>query len=122
MTRQLLVFGDFRKSVEKFRITIPDEAKVTFGPWSPPKQEGYSRGEQRAGTLRVYATRKADADIIFVQSGVTGYRDLSQVDYEEEIAKLEGEAMWKSDQHGYFRQSQERQSREWTKEALPEPD
>jgi len=30
--RQLLVFGE-----KTFKIEVPDDAKITYGPWSPKK-------------------------------------------------------------------------------------
>jgi hypothetical protein len=48
--RTLLVFG-----VKTFKITIPTDAKITFGPFSPPtKNSGVYNEERAKGTLRVY--------------------------------------------------------------------
>ena len=54
MPRDLYVFGD-----TTFTLTIPDKARLTFGPWSPPPKKGenpaywHESGKSR-GTLRIY--------------------------------------------------------------------
>jgi len=115
MPKELLVFGD-----KTFKITVPDDAKITFGPFSPPsRMTGYNNSPERAlGTLRIY--QKTKDNIIAVFSGVKGFRDLS-LDYSEEVAREEGAIIWKSDQKGYSREEKVQQSREWTstKELLP---
>jgi hypothetical protein len=102
MTKRLLVFGD-----KTFRITVPDNATITFGPWSPPKGTSLdyrSSGEVgRVGTLRIYDGPKSTANIIAVFSGVSGFRDLD-IGYEEMVAREEGAALWKSDEKGYTRE------------------
>jgi hypothetical protein len=111
--RQLLVFGP-----KTFKITVPDEAKVTFGPWSPPTGEGkYSQVSDKAlnGTLRIYSGDKSS--ILAVFSGVTGYRDLS-IDYEEEVAREEGAVIWKSDKDGYKREEKVTRETDWVKPVI----
>jgi hypothetical protein len=108
--RQLLVFGP-----KTFKITVPDEAKITFGPWSPPTSEGkYSTVSDKAlnGTLRVYETAKAGASVLAVFSGVTGYRDMS-IEYAEEVAREEGAVIWKSDKDGYKREEKVSRASDW---------
>ena len=110
MSRELLVFGH-----KTFKIGIPDEAKVTFGPWSPPTGEGkYQSVSEKAlnGTLRVYETAKSGASVLAVFSGVTGYRDTS-LDYTEEIAREEGAIIWKSDKDGYKREEKVSRKTDW---------
>lgn len=110
MSKQLLVFGH-----KTFKITIPDGAKVTFGPWSPPTGQSRYDGSDKAlsGTLRVYAPEgKSTENIIAVFSGVKGFRDLS-LGYAEEVAREEGATIWKSDEHGYEREEKARSKREW---------
>lgn len=100
MSRTLLI-----QSTPNAKVTIPDEARVTFGPFSPPGSSERNYGNFKAvGTLRVYADHSKGADIIFVKSGVEGYRDLSQIQYEEEVAREEGAILWKSDEKGYSRE------------------
>lgn len=106
-TKQLLVFGE-----KTFKITIPADAKVTFGPWSPPtKSNGFSGDrESLKGTLRVYKGNKDN--IIACFAGVTGFRDLS-MQYAEQIAKEEGAVIWKDDQEGYQREEKVKRKQEW---------
>lgn len=109
MPRELLVFGE-----KTFKITVPDGAKVTFGPWSPPTAESKYGATDRAlaGTLRVYEGAKSSENVIAVFSGVKGFRDLS-LDYAEEVAKEEGATIWKSDKNGYEREEKVKRTREW---------
>lgn len=76
--RQILV----EKSDRAFIITVPEDAKTTFGPWVPPGMRSKDRspfvGSSPAdamGTLRVYG--RTEKHILGVFSGVTGFRDLS---------------------------------------------
>lgn len=110
MPRELLVFGN-----KTFKITVPDGAKVTFGPWSPPtKEQRYNTSpESLSGTLRVYDPKgRATENILAVFSGVRGFRDLS-LGYAEEVAKEEGATIWKDDKDGYVRESSIKRSKEW---------
>jgi len=108
--RDLLVFGH-----KTFKISIPDEAKVTFGPWSPPGsgESKYAVSEKALnGTLRVYESAKSGAGILAVFSGVTGFRDMS-IDYAEEVAREEGAVIWKTDKDGYKREEKVSRKSEW---------
>lgn len=114
MSKELLVFGE-----KTFRIMVPDDAKITFGPFSPPQRSdrggGYAGDPGRAiGTLRIY--HKTKDNIIAVFSGVRGFRDLS-MDYMEEVAKEEGATIWKSDRDGYSREEKLSRQREWVDPA-----
>lgn len=112
--KQLLVFGD-----KTFKITVPDGAKITFGPFSPPtKNSGAFTADRAKGTLRIYLA----ADIIACFAGVSGFRDLS-LGYAEEVAKEEGAVIWKSDENGYQREDRSAQRKEWIADpvALPSP-
>jgi hypothetical protein len=115
VSKTLLVFGD-----KTFKITVPDDAKITFGPFSPPsKMNGYTATPERAlGTLRVY--QKTKDNIIAVFSGVKGFRDLS-LDYEEEVAREEGAIIWKSDKDGYQREEKVQRQRQWVDTAQLPP-
>jgi hypothetical protein len=110
--RELLVFGE-----KTFKINVPEGAKITFGPWSPPsasaKSVSYDRSERAlAGTLRIYENTKAGASVLAVFSGVSGYRDLS-LGYAEEVAREEGAVIWKSDEKGYEREEKISSQKEW---------
>jgi hypothetical protein len=114
--RKLLVFGE-----KTFKIEIPEGAKITFGPWSPPSAgvKTYNDPGNRAlsGTLRVYESNKTGASVVAVFGGVNGYRDLS-LGYAEEVAKEEGATLWKSDEHGYQREEKVSSKREWIEPQL----
>lgn len=113
MSRQILVFGK-----TEFRITIPDDARLTFGPWSPPTDKTRNYGEAALkGTLRIYAD-KGDKNVIGVFSGVTGYRDLSLIDYEEKTAIETGSFIWKSDKKGYFEEKKITRDEDWTRPQI----
>lgn len=117
MSKQLLVFGH-----KTFKITVPDEAKITFGPWSPATgSERYQVSDKALnGTLRVYQSSKAGASILAVFSGVTGYRDLS-LGYAEEVAREEGAVVWKDDEQGYVREERVSARREWIEPQIEAP-
>ena len=114
--KQLLVFGE-----KPFKVTIPADAKITFGPWSPPTKGFDGNRESLKGTLRIYQGTKDN--IIGCFSGVTGFRDLS-MDYSEQIAKEEGAVIWKNDKEGYQREEKVKRATEWvdgTKALLATP-
>lgn len=110
--RTLLVHGD-----KNFKITIPDDAIMTFGPFSPPgKDKGYSSPEDRAGTLRIYSADKKQ--MLGVFSRVTSFRDVS-IAYMEEVAKEEGATLWRSDENGYVREDKMNRTRQWVNPDSP---
>lgn len=115
--RTFLVYAD-----KTFKITVPDNAKFTFGPFSPPtKGQSYEASVDRAkGTLRVYLDNKEN--IIACFTGVRGFRDLS-INYAEEVAKEEGAVIWKSDKDGYQREEKVAKATEWAADTalLPAP-
>jgi len=114
--RELLVFGE-----KTFRITVPDDAKVTYGPFSPPtKTESFeARADRAIGTLRIYVGTRDN--IVACFAGVRGFRDLS-LGYSEQVAKEEGATIWKSDKDGYTREEKFQRKDEWlAQEALPAP-
>jgi hypothetical protein len=113
MSRTLLVFGDRDK---EFRITIPDEAKVTFAPWSPPPRDGRAwEPEAKTGTLRVY--EGSEKNILAVFSGVRGFRDI-KIGYLEKVYREEGSTVWRDDEHSYVRDSKVSRQSEWVVPAL----
>jgi hypothetical protein len=112
--RQLLVFGE-----KTFKIEVPDDAKITFGPWSPPtrQSEAFDRPRGNAtGTLRIY--RGSKENIVALFAGVTGFRDLD-LDYQEQVAVEEGAAIWKSDQEGYLREEKISRRKQWVEGDPP---
>ena len=118
MSKQLLVFGE-----KTFKITVPSNAQITFGPWSPPTKGNFGGDRDTLkGTLRVYQGSKAN--IIACFTGVSGFRDLS-MNYAEQIAKEEGAVIWKDDKDGYQREEKVKRAQEWVinpeTPALPAP-
>ena len=111
MSRQILVLGE-----KEFRITVPDEARLTFGPWSPSSMKSadrYTTEKALTGTLRVYAGKTETSGVIGVFSGVTGYRDLSLIDYEEKTSIETGSVVWKSDKKGYYEEKKINRDEMW---------
>ena len=114
-TRELLVFAE-----KTFKISVPLDAKITFGPFSPPTAGGrdnWMQSGRAAGTLRIYKGTKDN--IIAVFTDVRGFRDLS-LDYAEEVAREEGAALWKSDHEGYYREEKVQRSSDWVQPAVAE--
>ena len=77
MPRKLIVWGE-----KDFTVEIPDDAKVTFGPFSPPTaasttKPSYGVSGSRSGTLRIYKGTKTTENVIAVFAGVDGFRDES---------------------------------------------
>lgn len=107
--RELLVIGS-----KTFKIGIPDEAKITFGPWSPSTGEGRYANSDKAlnGTLRVYENSKSGASLLAVFSGVTSYRDTT-LDYSEMVTREEGAIVWNSDKDGYYREEKVSKAEDW---------
>jgi hypothetical protein len=119
MSRQLLVSGRHGE----FKITIPDDAIVSFGPWSPPVRArgGFENAEreERGGTLRIYLGSKQNIVACFAH--VKSFRDLS-LPFAEQVAVEEGSTIWKDDQEGYTREHKVKGSQKWVEEptkALP---
>ena len=120
MPRELLVFG-----TKVFKIKVPDDARITFGPWSPFPDKGASGSysdKALVGTLRIYkgGTTKTTEDILAVFSGVTGYRDTS-LEYSEQAIKLEGDTVWKSDKYGYEKEEKVKRTELWDSPQLVSP-
>lgn len=112
MARTLLVTRDTGK---EFRVTIPDDAKVTFGPWSPPTaaSKGYNDAKSMAGTLRIYKGSGVKTEnILAVFSGVATFRD-EELDYEEKVTIEEGATIWKSDKNGYRKEEKVNRQHQW---------
>ena len=116
--RKILVVGD-----KRFVVTVPDDATLTFGPWSPPR-EGPEKGvygrEEKRGTLRIYE-HGLKSKIMAVFSGVTSFRDMS-IGYAEEVVREEGAVIWKDDEKGYYRDAKSSATREWVTPELEKGD
>lgn len=122
MARQILVTQEGKK---EFKITVPEEARLTFGPWSPSSMKNadrYSGDKALTGTLRVYAGKSETSGVIAVFSGVTGYRDLSLIDYSEKTTIETGSAIWKSDKQGYYEEKKVAFDEKWDAPQLTDGD
>jgi len=108
--KRLLVFGE-----KTFKISVPDDAKITFGPWSPPNKKGHWDEGSRQGTLRIYQGSKDN--ILACFANVSGFRDLTMA-YMEEVAKEEGATIWKDDEKGYMREDKVTRKKEWVADPL----
>ncbi len=69
-TRELLVWGD-----ALFKIKVPADAQITFGPFSPPRRDGYARHGDLTGTLRIYLGNKQRMIGLF--TNVRHFRDIT---------------------------------------------
>lgn len=104
-------------AAKKFILTVPDDAKLTFGPWSPPSdksaREPYD-SEGKRGTLRIYGPGPtASRECLAVFSGVVSFRDMS-LGYAEEIVKEEGATIWHDDERGYYRDAKVERTVVWS--------
>lgn len=101
---------------KKFKITVPDDVKITFGPWSPGRKDKTTAFDVSAvnngGTLRVY---DATGNILCCFAHVTSFRDIS-LDYSEQVVVEEGATIWNSDQSGYKREHKQAAREEWVSE------
>ena len=100
---------------KQIRITVPDGAQLTFGPWSPPGKRGEFQDGRAVGTLRIYQGSKDN--IIGCFSGIVSFRDMG-LEYAEEVAREEGATIWKSDEKGYMREDKVKRTKDWVA-ALP---
>lgn len=110
--KTILVHAD-----KKFKITVPDDVKITFGPWSPGKKDksgAFDVGNNisNGGTLRVY---DATGNILCCFAHVTSFRDIS-LDYSEQVVVEEGATIWNNDQTGYKREHKQAARHEWVSE------
>lgn len=95
-SRTLLCMG----SEGEFKITIPEGARVTFGPNVPftPRANAYASPD-RGYSLRVYEGKGNDT-LIAVFSNVASFRDIT-LPHAKLVVREAGKSMWKSDENGY---------------------
>lgn len=96
MSKTLLV----SKGAKEFKIVVPDEAKITFGPWSPGSAKNNYEERSLNGTLRIYESKAQGANILAVWSGVTAFR-LEDIEYIEKVVVQKGSTVWESSKSGY---------------------
>lgn len=88
-----------RTNKDEFRIAIPADAKITFGPAIPMKDEnGYRSGGGAEYALRIY--RKTKDNLFAVFTGVREFREEGMT-VEKKIASEAGKTIWRSDEEGY---------------------
>jgi|SRR5215467_10927323 len=113
--REILVSAGPRR----FKLTIPEDAVISFGPWSPPREGSRQAYDDKVGTLRIYTKDKKD--ILGCFSGVTSFRDTSRLGYAEEIAKEEVSTVWRDDHDGFYREVRGKREQEWIRDPEPLP-
>lgn len=97
----------------KFRIQVPDDAKMTFGPAVPFVKKNELAVGNRGYALRIYNSSKDNPIAVF--TGVRCFREANIV-VEREVLRESGKTVWRSDEHGFKVESQG--SREWV--AIPD--
>ena len=76
--RRILVQG-----VKTFVLEIPASIRLTFGPWSPPKESSRYGEKALTGTLRLYNGTTTAQNIVAMYTGVESFRDLDLIIYSE---------------------------------------
>src|SRR5665213_4551476 len=77
--RRILVQG-----AKNFVLEIPADIRLTFGPWSPPRDRERQYGDKAlTGTLRLYRGTTTAQNIVAMYSGVESFRDLDLIIYSE---------------------------------------
>lgn len=115
MARTILIMFEGKREA---KAVIPDDSKLTFGPWSPGAKTDAYNAKALTGTLRVYRGKTDTSGVIGVWSGVTGYRDLSMIDYSEKTTIETGSSVWKSDKRGYETKTSVQTDEEWSNPQL----
>ena len=77
--RRILVQG-----AKNFVLEIPADIRLTFGPWSPPRDRERQYGDKAlTGTLRLYRGTTTAQNIVAMYTGVESFRDLDLIIYSE---------------------------------------
>jgi len=94
-----------------FRIQIPDDATVTFGPTIPytPKEGRFGGGNHYS--VRVYEGHSKDK-LLAVFAGVQHFRD-QVIPVERLVVRESGKSLWKSDEGGYHAETEVKHSSFW---------
>lgn len=83
----------------EFKVEIPMECRITFGPNVPYQRKGGYMDQQAGYSLRVYASGSKD-DLMAVFSNVVSFRDIT-IPVSKLVIREAGKSIWKSDEHGY---------------------
>lgn len=103
-----------KDSEGEFKVEVPDEVGITFGPDIPyeDKQSAYGR---KSYSLRIYSDSNKKG-LLAVFAEVKWFRDLS-IKHSRLIIREEGKSMWKSDEHGYEMTQSNKRSSEFVETA-----
>lgn len=82
-----------------FRVEVPGESKVTFGPALPVgrKERMMTGMGEQVYALRVYKGPTERAGLLAVFPGITGFRDLGEVKVHRPARQDNGEIGWVED-------------------------
>ncbi|HSN67891.1 MAG TPA: hypothetical protein VLV48_01510 [Thermoanaerobaculia bacterium] len=109
----------------EFKVEIPEDAKLTFGPAVPyARKPGYNPETPQGYALRLY--RGTKENLIAVFNGVHWFRDVT-LPVSRLVIREAGKSVWKSDESGYEVQSSVKRDAQWTPDvkrlnAKPEDD
>lgn len=95
MERTLLI----KDGTGEFKVTVPDGAKLTFGPDVPFEGKAERQFGQRSYSLRVYEDQ-SKANLIACFNNVAWFRDIA-IPHARLVIREEGKSLWKSDEDGY---------------------
>lgn len=94
----------------ELRITIPDDAKITFGPAVPFSGKGAGYTPNREYALRIY--RGSKENLLAVFTGVKQFRETS-IKVEKLVIREAGQSIWKSDEHGFSTNQEVKRNRKY---------
>lgn len=88
-----------RTAEGEFKVTVPPDAKLTFGPAipGPSKSRGYEPSRMEYA-VRIYKGSKENLLAVF--TGVYNFRDI-EMPVAKLIVREAGKSVWKSDETGY---------------------
>ena len=99
-----------------FRVKVPEDAKITFGPFSPPNpnaRRGYGDGGYSPiGTLRIYVG--SEKNIIGCFTHVYSFYE-EGMEIEKLVVEESGESFWQTDETGSVQASSTRRKKNWKK-------
>lgn len=99
----------------ELRVTLPDDAKLTFGPAIPYERKGgdYGPPGRNEYALRVYKGTKDNLLAVF--AGVREFRDVD-MPVEKLVIREAGKSVWKSDETGYHVETAVKHDKSFVKE------
>lgn len=95
----------------EFKVDLPAEAKLTFGPAVPyARKPGYAPENQGGYALRVYVGSKENLVAVF--NGVQWFREIG-IPVSRLVIREAGKSVWKSDDKGYEVQHDVKRDAQW---------